>query len=206
MRRYAVALHHFASGRRALQHRRSDLYRKRKLPRLLRQRGQHGRVPADRRGAGDCRYGRRRLLRVRQHGARSKRKRQGAQKRRQRGRDDGRGERRSDGGLSRLCRRHHCHVRRHGQRRDVPLFAGVFFLYHARDPVLHVRTGHEPRHPRRRQPEICHDFDAGGRGDQYHSRPRLHFRLPMGDDGRGGCDGGRGNWQRRFLPCGILRA
>ena len=55
-----------------------------------------------------------------------------------------------------FAEQHHRHVRRHGQRGNLPLFAGIFLLYHARHPVLYVRAGDEPDHPRRRQPEIRH--------------------------------------------------
>ncbi len=38
---------------------------------------------------------------------------------------------RSDRRVSPFCRQHHRHVRRYGQRRDLPSLAGVFLLYHA---------------------------------------------------------------------------
>ena len=59
--------------------------------------------------------------------------------------------------------------RRHGQRRDLPLLSGILFLYHAGDPVLYVRPGHEPHYPRGRKPQICHALHAGGSCDQHYS-------------------------------------
>lgn len=46
-----------------------------------------------------------------------------------------------------------------------------------------------PNYPRGRQPEICDGIDAGGRDIEHDLRPGVHFRVPLGYDGRGGCDG-----------------
>ena len=85
-----------------------------------------------------------------------------------------------DGRVSHFCRQHHRHVRRHGQRGNLPLFAGVFLLYHAGHSVLYVRAGDEPHHPRGRQPEICHGLHAGGRRHQYHPGPDFHLCASNG--------------------------
>ena len=56
-----AAVHPVAARRRAVQHRRPALHRQRELPRLLRQRGQQRRVPADGHRARHRHHDRRRL-------------------------------------------------------------------------------------------------------------------------------------------------
>lgn len=113
---------------------------------------------------GHRRDDRRRLLRVRQYLARQGRGGRGEKERRQRGRAVDCEQPSPDGAVPCFCRRHYLDVRRHGERGDLSLRAGVFLLYLARHPILYVRAGDEPRHPRRWRPAVCHALHARGRG------------------------------------------
>lgn len=162
-------LHHFAAGRRAVQHRRSDLYRKRQLSRFIRQRGQHGRVPVDGGCAGDRRDDRGRLLRFCQLEPRAGRPGCCQNQRRQCRYDEHHQQPDPDLDLSGVPAADHRPVRRHGQRGDLCLLRGILFLYQFGYPVLYVRTGHEPDHPCGREPEIRNGVHARRRGRQHHT-------------------------------------
>ena len=70
------SVYHIAARRSAVQYRRSDIYRQRRLSRLLRQRGEHRRFSSDRDRARRRRLYRGRMLR---YGKRSARRRKGGQ-------------------------------------------------------------------------------------------------------------------------------
>ena len=186
-----AAMHPVAARRRAVQHRRPALHRQRELPRLLRQRGQQRRVPADGHRARHRHHDRRRLLRLCQHPPRRGGAGAGAPQRRQRHRAHAHRQRCAHGGVPHFHGSDPDGVRRDGQRRDVRPLARILLLDRARHPVLHVRAGDEPHHSLRRQPALRHAVAAGGRGVQHHPRPHLHLPVRVGHDGRGRCNGHR---------------
>ena len=141
-----ASLHHFPGGGGALQHCRPDLHCQRRLPRLLRQRGQYGRLPADCGRAGHRGHDRGRGLRLRLHllGRRPQGRR--PPQHRQRNRSLPGEQPPADGRLSFGDGTDPDLLRRQGKRGDLRLREGILFLDCPWHALLHVWPGHEP-HP-----------------------------------------------------------
>ena len=178
MRQYCRALYHLAAGRRALYNIVDQIFiANARLPRLLRQCGQHRRISADGRRSGHRRHDRRRLLRLCQHLRWARGEAENAQP-----------QRRQLPSCSAVARAVLAltavylafsrtaitrHVRRHGQRRNLPLSRQEYFFYitlgipfymfgQAMNPV--IRADGSPR--------FAMALHAGGRGHQSSSWTR----------------------------------
>ena len=52
-------------------------------------------------------------------------------------------------------------------------------------PRIHAHEHDKLSHTRRRQPGVGYDFDPIGRGGEYRARRNFHFRVQVGNGGRG---------------------